>query len=104
MMSQLKSSAGLKEFPLVIKGDVQGSVEAIVGCAREARHRRGPRAHRSPVPARITESDVTLAETSGRGAMIGFNVRANKRRRVRPPNRPASRSATTTSSTIWWMT
>ena len=30
MMSQLKT-AGRKEFPLVIKGDVQGSVEAIVG-------------------------------------------------------------------------
>src|ERR1700690_3371564 len=30
MMSQLKSS-GRKEFPLVIKGDVQGSIEAIVG-------------------------------------------------------------------------
>ena len=29
MMSQLKT-AGRKEFPLVIKGDVQGSVEAIV--------------------------------------------------------------------------
>src|SRR6202042_1442378 len=30
MMSQLKTS-GRKEFPLLIKGDVQGSVEAIVG-------------------------------------------------------------------------
>ena len=30
MMSQLKT-AGRKEFPLVIKGDVQGSVEAIIG-------------------------------------------------------------------------
>ena len=40
MMSQLKS-AGRKEFPLVIKGDVQGSVEAIVGGAGEARHRGG---------------------------------------------------------------
>src|SRR5262249_56378644 len=30
MMSQLKS-AGRKDFPLVIKGDVQGSVEAIIG-------------------------------------------------------------------------
>src|SRR5207302_172899 len=30
MMTQLKT-AGRKEFPLVIKGDVQGSVEAVVG-------------------------------------------------------------------------
>ena len=38
MMQQLKE-AGRKEFPLVIKGDVQGSVEAIARCAEEARHR-----------------------------------------------------------------
>jgi translation initiation factor IF-2 len=30
MMSQLQTT-GLKEFPLLIKGDVQGSIEAIVG-------------------------------------------------------------------------
>src|SRR5205085_11822523 len=30
MMSQLKTS-GRKEFPLIVKGDVQGSVEAIIG-------------------------------------------------------------------------
>ena len=30
MMAQLKT-AGRKEFPLIIKGDVQGSLEAIVG-------------------------------------------------------------------------
>src|SRR5690606_15788896 len=29
MMSQLQTS-GLKEFPLIIKGDVQGSIEAII--------------------------------------------------------------------------
>ena len=43
MMSQLQTS-GLKEFPLVIKGDVQGSIEAIN--ARQARHRRGAGTHR----------------------------------------------------------
>jgi translation initiation factor IF-2 len=42
MMQQLKE-AGRKEFPLVIKGDVQGSVEAIGG----ALHRRGRSAHHS---------------------------------------------------------
>ncbi|BCP55881.1 translation initiation factor IF-2 [Kaistia sp. 32K] len=79
MMSQRKSS-GLKEFPLVIKGDVQGSVEAIAG-ALEA-------LGTDEVQARIilsgvggvTESDVTLAATSN-AAIIGFNVRANKQAR-----------------------
>ena len=30
MMAQLKT-AGRKEFPLIIKADVQGSLEAIIG-------------------------------------------------------------------------
>ncbi len=79
MMSQLKTS-GRKEFPLVIKGDVQGSVEAIVGSLEKL--------GTSEVAARIilagaggiTESDVTLAEASG-AALIGFNVRAHKEAR-----------------------
>jgi translation initiation factor IF-2 len=79
MMSQLKT-AGRKEFPLVIKGDVQGSVEAI--CA--ALEKMGT----EEVIARvvhagvggITESDITLAEAS-KAAVIGFNVRAHKEAR-----------------------
>ncbi|VTZ48242.1 translation initiation factor IF-2 [Methylocella tundrae] len=76
MMSQLKT-AGRKEFPLVIKGDVQGSVEAIIATLEKL--------NTDEVAARvihagvggITESDVTLAEASG-AALIGFNVRAHK--------------------------
>ena len=79
MMSQLKSS-GRKEFPLVIKGDVQGSIEAIVGALDKM--------STDEVLARvifsgaggITESDITLAEASG-AAVIGFNVRAHKEAR-----------------------
>jgi len=79
MMSQLKTT-GRKEFPLLVKGDVQGSVEAIVG----ALDKLGT----SEVGARIilagaggiSESDITLAEASG-AAVIGFNVRAHKEAR-----------------------
>ena len=79
MMSQLKS-AGLKEFPLVIKGDVQGSVEAIIATLEKL--------NTDEVAARIvhagvggiTESDIALAEASG-AVMIGFNVRAHKEAR-----------------------
>jgi translation initiation factor IF-2 len=79
MMSQLKTS-GRKEFPLVIKGDVQGSIEAIVGALEKL--------STDEVAARvifagaggITESDVTLAGASG-AAVIGFNVRAHKEAR-----------------------
>jgi translation initiation factor IF-2 len=80
MMSQLKATAGRKEVPLVIKGDVQGSVEAI--CA--ALEKLGT----DEVAARvlhagvggITESDITLAEASN-AVVIGFNVRAHKEAR-----------------------
>ncbi|WP_374305925.1 translation initiation factor IF-2 [Methylocella sp.] len=79
MMSQLKS-AGRKEFPIVVKGDVQGSVEAIVATLEKL--------NTDEVAARIihagvggiTESDVTLATASG-AALIGFNVRAHKEAR-----------------------
>src|ERR1700688_2703081 len=79
MMSQLKTT-GRKDFPLIIKGDVQGSIEAIVGALEKLRT--------SEVAARIiysraggiTESDITLAEASG-DAVIGFQLRAHKEAR-----------------------
>jgi translation initiation factor IF-2 len=79
MMNQLKTT-GRKEFPLVIKGDVQGSIEAIVGALDKL--------STDEVAARIifsgaggiTESDVRLAEASN-AAVIGFNVRAHKEAR-----------------------
>ncbi|MER8748792.1 translation initiation factor IF-2 [Mesorhizobium sp. M1050] len=80
MMSQLQTS-GLKEFPLVIKGDVQGSIEAI----NAALDKLGTDEVRARIvhagAGAITESDVSLAETSG-AAIIGFNVRANVQARA----------------------
>ena len=79
MMSQLKT-AGRKEFPLVIKGDVQGSIEAIVGALDKlGTEEVGARILYAGVGG-ITESDVTLAAASG-AAIIGFNVRAHKEAR-----------------------
>ncbi|MBI5111598.1 MAG: translation initiation factor IF-2, partial [Rhodovulum sp.] len=79
MMSQLKTS-GRKEFPLLIKADVQGSVEAIVGALEKlGTDEVAARVILSGVGG-ITESDVTLAEASGT-AIIGFNVRAHKEAR-----------------------
>ena len=79
MMSQIKT-AGRKEVPLVIKGDVQGSVEAIVGALEKlSTEEVVARVIFSGVGA-ITESDVTLAEASG-AVVIGFNVRAHKEAR-----------------------
>ncbi len=79
MMSQLKT-AGRKEFPLVIKGDVQGSVEAIIATLEKLNTEEvAARVIHAGVGG-ITESDVTLAEASG-AALIGFNVRAHKEAR-----------------------
>ncbi len=79
MMSQLQTT-GLKEFPLIIKGDVQGSIEAISA----ALDKLGTDEVRARIvhsgAGAITESDVSLAETSG-AAIIGFNVRANAQAR-----------------------
>jgi translation initiation factor IF-2 len=79
MMSQLKT-AGRKEFPLIVKGDVQGSLEAIVGALDKlGTEEVTARVLHSGVGG-ITESDVTLAEASG-VPIIGFNVRAHKEAR-----------------------
>nr|WP_316651306.1 translation initiation factor IF-2 [uncultured Gellertiella sp.] len=80
MMTQLQTS-GVKEFPLVIKGDVQGSIEAIAG----ALDKLGTDEVRARIvhsgAGGITESDVSLAEASN-AAIIGFNVRANAQART----------------------
>ena len=80
MMRDLKEGAGRKELPVVIKGDVQGSVEAISGALEKLGN--------GEVAARIllsgvggiTESDITLAQAS-KAVVIGFNVRALKEAR-----------------------
>jgi translation initiation factor IF-2 len=79
MMSQLKTS-GLKEFPLIIKGDVQGSIEAIVGALEKLSTEEVAARIIFAGAGGITESDITLAEASG-AALIGFNVRAHKEAR-----------------------
>ena len=79
MMSQLQDT-GAQEFPLLIKGDVQGSIEAIIG----ALDKLGTDEVRARVvhsgAGGITESDISLAEASD-AAIMGFNVRANAQAR-----------------------
>ena len=79
MMTNLKA-AGIKEFTLLVKGDVQGSVEAIVA----ALDKMGTDEVRARIihagVGGITESDVGLAAASG-AVVLGFNVRANAQAR-----------------------
>ncbi len=79
MMTQLRDSE-VKEVALIVKGDVQGSVEAI----SQAAEKLGNDEIRARVVhagvGGITESDITLATTAN-SIVIGFNVRANAQAR-----------------------
>ena len=71
-----------KELPIVIKGDVQGSIEAISGALERLTSTNTEvkvRVLHSSVGA-INESDVTLANAS-KAMIFGFNVRANPQAR-----------------------
>jgi translation initiation factor IF-2 len=69
-----------RELPVVIKADVQGSVEAIVNSLKNlSTSEVATKVLHSGVGG-INEADVTLARASG-GMIIGFNVRANPQAR-----------------------
>jgi len=79
MMSQLQE-AGIQEFPILVKADVQGSAEAIIG----ALDKLGTDEVRAAIVhtgvGGITESDIALAAASN-AVVMGFNVRANAQAR-----------------------
>src|SRR3954449_11363952 len=71
----------VKDLNLVIKGDVQGSVEAIVSELGKIQH---PEVRVNVIHqgvGGITDNDVMLASASG-GMVIGFNVRPNAETRT----------------------
>ena len=75
MFSQITAGAA-KELPIVIKGDVQGSVEAIASSLNKlSTDEVAMRVLHSGVGG-INESDVILAKATG-AVIVGFNVRAN---------------------------
>ncbi|APW74370.1 translation initiation factor IF-2 [Sphingopyxis granuli] len=80
MFSALADKAKVIEYPVVIKADVQGSVEAIVNALNKlSTDEIRVRVLHSGAGA-ITESDVTLAASTG-APIIGFNVRPNAKAR-----------------------
>jgi translation initiation factor IF-2 len=79
MFSQIAAGVA-KELPVVVKSDVQGSLEAIVGSLeRISTSEVSIRVLHSAVGG-INESDVILAKASA-AVIIGFNVRANPQAR-----------------------
>jgi translation initiation factor IF-2 len=71
----------VKDLNLVVKGDVQGSVEAIQGELAKIQH---PEVRVNVIHSGvggITDNDVMLASTSS-GMVVGFNVRPNAETRA----------------------
>ncbi|HYM30657.1 MAG TPA: translation initiation factor IF-2 [Candidatus Cybelea sp.] len=79
MFSRIKAGEA-KELAVVIKTDVQGSLEALVGSASKISTEEVAVRVLHGAVGGINESDVTLAKASA-GIIIGFNVRANKQAR-----------------------
>jgi translation initiation factor IF-2 len=76
LLAKAKEDENLKELPILMKADVQGSAEAIVQAMEKIGNDEvRVRVLHSGVGA-ITESDISLAEASG-APVLGFNVRAN---------------------------
>jgi translation initiation factor IF-2 len=79
MFSKIQAGEA-KELAVVVKADVQGSVEAIINSLNNlSTNEVAVRVLHSAVGG-INESDVTLARATG-GMIIGFNVRANPQAR-----------------------
>lgn len=79
IFSQIKEGKA-EELPMVVKTDVQGSLEAILGAAEKiSTDEVAVRVLHSGVGG-INESDVTLAGASN-ALVVGFNVRANPQAR-----------------------
>ncbi len=79
-MEQLFAAAGkseVKDLPLIIKADVQGSVEALVGSLQKFDSDEVTVRIIHSAAGAISESDVSLAKTTG-SSIIAFNVRAGK--------------------------
>ncbi|WP_260924035.1 translation initiation factor IF-2 [Novosphingobium sp. 9] len=80
MFSALAAKQSVIEYPVVIKADVQGSVEAINSALHALSNDEiKVRILHSGVGA-ITETDVALASASG-APIVGFNVRPNAKAR-----------------------
>ncbi|MBU1099837.1 MAG: translation initiation factor IF-2 [Bacteroidetes bacterium] len=70
------SRGGLKELPLLVKGDVDGSVEALADSLMKLSNEEVQVKVISRAVGAISESDVLLAAASG-AIIIGFHVRPN---------------------------
>jgi len=79
MMAKLRTSE-VRELPLLVKSDVRGSAEAIMGALEKVGNQEVQARVLHAAPGGVSESDVLLARASG-APIFAFNVRANKQAR-----------------------
>ncbi len=79
MLDKIKSGE-IKHLPIVIKADVQGSVEALEGTLQKMSNDEVNVQILHSAVGPISESDISLAKASN-AFIIGFNVRANPQAR-----------------------
>ncbi len=74
-LSALIAEGQLKSLPVIIKADVQGSLEAIKGSLEKLRNEEVKVNIIHEGVGGVTESDLTLADASEPSVVLGFNVR-----------------------------
>ena len=76
LFSKAAGESKIQELPIIIKGDVQGSIEAIEHALQKITHDQVKIRILHTAVGAISESDVSLSKASG-GLIVGFNVRAS---------------------------
>jgi translation initiation factor IF-2 len=72
-ISEQVKEGSLKELNLLLKSDVQGSLEAILGALKQLPQREVQIRVLLAAPGEVTETDVDLAAASG-AVIVGFNT------------------------------
>ena len=79
IFDQMKS-ADVRELPVIVKGDVQGSIETLRSTIGKIGNDEATIAIKHSAVGGINESDVNLAEACG-GIIVGFNVTSSAKAR-----------------------
>ena len=93
-----KAGAGKKVLNLVLKSDVQGSLEAIIGALKDIKTDKAEIDFVHTGVGPVTDNDVLLASASD-AVIIGFNVKVENAAPGGVPSAKASKSSSTPSST-----
>lgn len=76
LFQKASGAGGIKDLPIILKGDVHGSIEAINGSLSKIISDEVHLKVIHQAVGGITESDVSLAAATG-AIILGFNVRSN---------------------------